>query len=274
MPCTGVSGGRRAQRTLRIDETKGDEMVARGFLPGVAVDHVLERLAKAGGKELDSGKFFSPESSAALAVNTFGRFVDAPADLPPFPGVEWDAPPIRVEVEYCARFPWAGGRHPWLDAMVETPRRLFGIESKRFEPFRDAKRVVLSTAYDRPVWGDAMRPFEAMRDRLRSRAVRFEFVDAAQLVKHAFGLVTDSRRLAKTAGLIYLFAEPRFLQGKPIEAAAWTRHRQEIAEFGAAVDGAAVAFHAVSYREWLASWASHPPHVAGHAGAVLEAFEP
>lgn len=241
-------------------------MVARGFLPGVAVDHVLERLAKAGGKELDSGKFFSPESSAALSVNTFGRFVDTPADLPAFPGVEWDAPPIRVEVEYCARFPWAGGSHPWLDAMVETPRRLLGIESKRFEPFRDAKRVVISTAYDRPVWGDAMRPFEAMRDRLRSRSGQFEFVDAAQLVKHAFGLVTDSRRRAKTAGLIYLFAEPRFMQGKPIEAEAWKRHRQEIAEFGAAVVGAAVSFHAVSYREWLESWNSHPPHVVAHAG--------
>ena len=39
------------------------------FLPGVAVQHVLDRLAKAGGNEVESGKLASPESSAALAVN-------------------------------------------------------------------------------------------------------------------------------------------------------------------------------------------------------------
>lgn len=44
------------------------------------------------------------------------------------------------------RFPWAGGRHPWLDAAVETERYLIGVESKRFEPFRDAKSVRLSDA--------------------------------------------------------------------------------------------------------------------------------
>ena len=181
---------------------------------------------------------------------------------------------MRVEVEYCARFPWAGGRHPWLDALVETPLRLFGIESKRFEPYRDAKRAILSTAYDRPVWGEAMRPFEDMRDRLRSNARQFEFLDAAQLVKHAFGLVTDSKRRSKAVALVYLFAEPRLLHGKPIGAAAFTRHRQEIAEFSAGVAGAAVAFHAVSYREWLTTWPPHPPHVARHARAVLQAFEP
>ena len=245
-----------------------------GFLPGVAVAHVLERLAKAGGKELESGKFFSPDSSAALAVNTFGRFIEAPADLPPFPGVAWDAAPICVEVEYCARFPWAGGRHPWLDAIVETPQRLFGVESKRFEPYRDKKRVSLSAAYDRPVWGDAMGPFEAMRDRLRGNVRPFEFLDAAQLVKHAFGIVTDAKRRAKAPALVYLFAEPHSLHGQPIAAEAWTAHRQEIAEFSADVAGAAVAFHAVSYRDWLATWASHPSHVARHADAVLQAFAP
>jgi hypothetical protein len=46
------------------------------FLPGISVDHMLKRLAKAGGNEVASGKFASPESSAALAVNTFGWFIE------------------------------------------------------------------------------------------------------------------------------------------------------------------------------------------------------
>jgi hypothetical protein len=29
------------------------------------------------------------------------------------PGLDsFDWPPISVDVEYCARFPWSGGRHP------------------------------------------------------------------------------------------------------------------------------------------------------------------
>jgi len=123
------------------------------FLPGVNAEHVMSRLAKAGGNEVESGKLGSPESSAALAVNTFGWFIDYPELLPALPGMEPGARAVAVDVEYCARFPWSGGRHPWLDAVVETSEQLLGIESKRFEPFRDRKTVSLSAAYERPVWG-------------------------------------------------------------------------------------------------------------------------
>ena len=92
---------------------------------------------------------------------------------------------------------------------MQTPTTLIGIESKRFEPFRDAKRVRLSAAYDRPVWGGNMKGYERMRDRLRSREERFVHLDAAQLVKHAFGLVTESRRQARTPVLFSLLPNPR-----------------------------------------------------------------
>jgi hypothetical protein len=106
------------------------------FLDGVPVEHVLDRLAKAGGDEVGSGKFASEESSAALAVNTFGWFIERPEQIPPLPGMQPDAKVRCVDVEYCARFPWRGGRHPWLDAVVETDTQLVGVESKRFEPMR------------------------------------------------------------------------------------------------------------------------------------------
>lgn len=64
------------------------------------------------GNEVRSGKLASLESFAALAVNTFGWFIERPERLPPIPGLYSPWPPIVVEVEYCARFPWAGGRHP------------------------------------------------------------------------------------------------------------------------------------------------------------------
>jgi hypothetical protein len=67
------------------------------------------------------GYLNSPESSAALAVNAFGWFLEQPAELPPIPplaDIDWAAD--RADVEPHMRFPWQGGRHPWLDA-VETP---------------------------------------------------------------------------------------------------------------------------------------------------------
>lgn len=242
------------------------------FLPGVSTELIRAALAKAGGNEIDSGKLVNPESSAALAVNTFGWFLERPACLPAFPPLmDLDWPAIRVDVERQMRFPWSGGRHPWLDAAAETSSHIIGVESKRFEPFRDTKKVSLSAAYDRDVWGAAMEPFLAMRDDLRSGRMTFLHLDAAQLVKHAFGLVTEGRRVAKSPVLLYLFAEPVRRGAATVDAADLGRHRVEIDLFSHAVAGSSVRFAACSYREWLSGWSGD---ALPHAEAVLAHFQP
>ncbi len=242
------------------------------FLPGVSEDPVRAALAAAGGNEIESGKLDSSESSAALAVNAFGWFLERPADLPPFPPLaELDWPALRVDVERQMRFPWRGGRHPWLDAAVETATHLIGVESKRFEPFRDAKTVNLSNAYDRDVWGNEMTPFAVMRDMLRSGDTTFTYLDAAQLVKHAFGLITESNRIGKVPALLYLYAEPTMRGTSAITPETLARHRAEIASFDTAVAGAAVRFAACSYREWFATWTGD---VRAHADALAARFHP
>lgn len=90
------------------------------FLQGVSVEYVLAHLAAAGGNEVGRGKFDNPESSAALAVNTFGWFVERPERLPAFSGMMDVGTVTRVDVEYSARFPWVGGKRPWLDAIGES----------------------------------------------------------------------------------------------------------------------------------------------------------
>lgn len=242
------------------------------FLPGVPEHLVRTALAKAGGNEIDSGKLDSPESSAALAVNAFGWFMDRPADLPPFPPLaDLDLPAVRVDVERQMRFPWRGGRHPWLDAAVETATHLIGVESKRFEPFRDAKPINLSDAYNRDVWGERMAPFTAMRDRLRTGDARYVHLDATQLVKHAFGLVTEGRRLGRVPVLLYLYAEPTHRGTTVIPTTAIERHRAEIADFATAVAGAEVRFATCSWRQWLAGWTGD---TRDHADALIARFQP
>lgn len=247
---------------------------ASQFLPGIPADHVIRRLSAAGGKEIESGKLANPESSAALAVNTFGWFAGRPELLPPLPGLAHVGLPTMVDVEYCARFPWAGGRHPWLDAVVETDTHLIGVESKRYEPYRDRKAVSLSAAYDRPVWGDGMRPFERMRDRLRLGEARFEYLDASQLVKHAFGLVTDARRRVRRPALLYLYAEPGQMGGTALPPSVFAAHRREVEAFAAEVTNAEVEFSAASYREWLTGWSRCHPDVVTHGLAIVAAFQP
>lgn len=148
------------------------------FFDYLPVERILDAFSKAPGNEIDSEKLSSPESSAALAANTFGLFLDRPRDLPPIPGVEscgW--PATVVALERCVRFPWSGGRHPWLDAFVETATDIIGIESKRYEPFRHKAMGSFSKAYWRTVWGDRMGPFERMRDRIAAGEARFERLD-------------------------------------------------------------------------------------------------
>lgn len=244
------------------------------FLPGVPAAHVLAQLAKAGGKEIESGKLSSRESSAALAVNCFGWFTERPRQLPSLPGLENAGVAEWVEVEFCARFPWAGGRHPWLDAVVQTETTFIGIESKRFEPFRDVKIVRLSKAYDQPKWGDNMKGYERMRDGLRSGSETFVHLDAAQLVKHAFGLVTEGGRRKRNPVLFYLFAEPAVRNGHPITSDDLAQHRHEIARFAEFVAGDEVAFHSASYREWLGRWRQLDRDIAAHADAIIASFKP
>jgi hypothetical protein len=175
-----------------------------------------------------------------------------------------------VEIERQMRFPWAGGRHPWLDAAIETNEALVGVESRRFEPFRDAKGAALSPAYDRDVWGGGMAPYAAMRDRIRSHNA-FQFLDAVQLVKHAFGLVTEARRAGKRPVLLYLFAEPAERAGKAIPVEWFRRHREEVSQFAFAVAEADVRFAACSYREWLETWTGV---ASAHRDALINRFAP
>ena len=241
-------------------------------------DKILSAFQRSPGNELRSGKFASPESSAALAANTFGYFIERPRDLPEIPGTEdccW--PATYVGIEECAPFPWwPAGRHPWLDAFAETPSYIIGIESKRYEPFRKKVPGKFSKAYWRPVWGDRMAPFERARDQLNEGKLRFERLDAVQLVKHAFGLRTEGQRQGKSTMLVYLYAEPdTWPNGKRVSLNHKSLHASEAQRFAREVDGAEVAFRICTYREFLnVLQQNSDTQIRHHADMVQQTFRP
>lgn len=242
-------------------------MTDPAFLPGVPAEAVLASLRRSPGSELASGKFDSPESSAALVANAFGWFLDRPKALPPLPGVPMGQPET-VEIEAEMRFPWTGGRHPWLDASITTPTTLVGVESKRYEPFRPGKAMGFSEAYDSRDWGKGMARFTAMRRALTEGKQTYRHLDAVQLVKHAYGLKTQSVKRARGAVLVYLFAEPaQWASGKQVSADGIARHRAEVADFARAVRGDDVTFVPLRWADLIDQWAKDPA-LFSHATAL------
>ena len=257
-----------------------DRHFQNALLPGVAPELIRVSYSNAPGNEIESGKFSSPESSAALVANTFGFFLDRPAELPPLPGTETVAWPARtLTLEATVRFPWHGGRHPCLDVLIVTDDALLGVESKRYEPFRQKSPVSLSSAYWRPVWGGEMAGFERTRDSLRAGATEFKHLDAAQLIKHAFGLRTAAHALpheGRRPILFYLYCEPeQWPNGREVSAADREVHRHEVAAFADMVGGDEVLFLSSTYNEVLASWEGAAiAEVGRHAAAVRQRFSP
>jgi hypothetical protein len=251
------------------------------LLPHLPKERILAAYAAAGGNEIESGKLASPESSAALVANAFGYFLDRPKDLPPLlPELEGAWPAIRVLLEAQLRFPWSGGRHPWLDVLVETETHLIGIESKRYEPFRGKATPSFSEAYSRDVWGQGMSRYGAVRDGIAGESLSFAHLDGAQLVKHAYGLRTAVNSQGPYRGkrpvLVYLFAEPRhWADGRSIASEVFLRHRDEVATFREAVAGDEVAFSALNYSTLVDGWRlSGHQELAAHAAAIADMIEP
>lgn len=244
------------------------------ILPHLPADLILAQLSRSPGNEVKSGKFDSPESSAALVANGFGRFLERPADLPPLPGVPMGQVEA-VELEAEMRFPWSGGRHPWLDVAITTATTLIGVEARRYEPFRPAKASGFSEVYDRPLWGPNMGRYTRLMQDLIDGRVAFQALDAVHLVKQALGLRTRAEKRALGAVLVYLYAEPPTWagSGKPVDAARMALHRHEVAQFAGLVRGDQVAFVALGWGELLAQWSTIPA-LGPHAAALAARFGP
>ncbi len=249
------------------------------FMQGVPGAEIESILNAARGNEIATGKFGSPESSAALTVNAFASFFAGRPTCLRCPDASVKFGPRALFLEARLRFPWKGGRHPVLDCLVETPLALIGIESKRFEPLTSRRSPSVSDAYWRLVWGEQMGGYEGIRDGLRDHPGRFARLDAAQLFKHAFALRSEvhrrERRRPLRSILFYLYAEPEVwpASGEAVDARAKVQHRKEIETLGAAVADDKVRFVSCPWPRLLDAWADQPAdRIRAHAQAVTALF--
>ena len=242
------------------------------FLHGVPADKVIAALSRAPGNEIKHGKFEAPESSSALVANAFGWFLDRPEALPAFAGLGGRAA-YGLTLAAEMRFPWDGGRHPWLDVGIETDSLLIGVKSARYEPYRPLKKDSFSEAYEKDVWGNRMARYGSVMKAIAAGEAEFRSLDAVQITKQAFGLRTQGIKKARQPVLVYLYAEPAIWagSGKAVDAAKIAQHRAEIDRFGALVEGDHVTFLPLSWAQMLDSWARKPA-LQAHVAAIRARF--
>ncbi|MFO1066948.1 MAG: hypothetical protein U1E14_00305 [Geminicoccaceae bacterium] len=215
-------------------------------------------------------KFQAVHSSAALCVNVFAPLRSTPEALT-LPGMTG-----AISLSFERQLPmWPGnghgrGRAPNLDLVVEAAGSAIAVESKCIEYLDPAKPASFRPSYatELPPEARASAWFAVMQ-RLIAEPVAYRHLNAAQLVKHAFGMIHSLGQPRRT--LLYLYWEPRDAADHPVFA----EHRAEIDRFADLVrDDAAVTFEAMSYPELWASWdAAGSNFLPAHVAALRRRYD-
>lgn len=229
------------------------------LLPGILIDDIQSEFGAGAGGEL-KGKMRAVHSSSALAVNTFAP-VRSSALAVSLAGEHLLRPTgfeVKMPTGVVGRIP------PHLDVVATSEAAIVAIESKCTE-YMCVKKPRFSDEYEKQIVDrrrDGLWFAEMMRIK-RSAAHGYRFLDAAQLIKHAFGVsrLADGRRTT----LLYLFWEPRDAAALPLFA----QHRSEIADFAARVAGDDLVFAAMTYADlWKAWLARDSPKLRAHANRL------
>ncbi len=238
----------RQRSDILIDEKGYTSDFRDTLMPMVLTEDFEADLSSGDGNELQT-KFRAAHSSSGLGVNSFAPFRRRIADLDLQTGDVFNL----LEFERKCPTGLRGGRSPNLDVLLSGPTGVVGVESKLTE-YLVRHRASFSPAYAEQV-RDARREEGYFREmqRLIKEPDSYVWLDAAQLIKHAFGLThTFPDQPVK---LLYLFWEPANPDSRPEFAA----HRREIAAFAERVLGSTPRFVAMSYPELWAIWRKTAP---------------
>jgi hypothetical protein len=232
---------------------------SQNLIEGVHLGDFEADLRQGDGNEME-GKFRAVHSSSALAINTFAPFKTRKADLH-LPGGDGFA---DLCFERKCPHGLKGRRVPNLDVVAEAPTSVVAVESKCLETLT-AHVADFSPAYDAEI-RDARRDsawFQEM-PKLVGEPRAYRWLDAAQLVKHAFGIANTFAGRRTT--LLYLYWEPSNPEAYP----AFAEHQAEVLRFAASMHGASPAFVAMSYPELWNLWDSNSPSewLRSHVGRL------
>ena len=221
---------------------------ALNLIGGVELSDFEADVRKGDGNEM-AGKFRAVHSSTALAVNSFAPFKRHLGTLNLLNTNGFSSLHFERKCPHGLR----RGNSPNLDVLTESPDRVVAVESKCTE-YLVRHTAKFSPAYDAEITDERRDgPWFRMMCRLTERPDAFCRLDAAQLVKHAFGLAHTFP--GRPVTLLYVFWEPANPDAFPVFA----EHRAEITRFGEQVSGGSPSFASMSYPELWESWEPEGP---------------
>jgi hypothetical protein len=248
-----------------LDERGYVSEPGQNLIDGVELAAFESDLRQGDGNEL-KGRFRAAHSSSALAVNTFAPFKANLADLWLPAGGGFDSLSFERKCPHGVKNDF---RPPNIDVVFCGPSSVVAVESKCLEPLKP-KSAKFSPAYEADI-RDGRRQTAWFHEmlRLRQKPRAYRCLDAAQLVKHAFGIANTFRD--RLATLLYLYWEPSNQENYPIFA----EHRAEVSRFAAAIRGGGPEFAAVSYRELWRAWDApgQPEWLRTHVGRLRARYE-
>jgi hypothetical protein len=243
---------RAGKPDARIDEL-GYASFADGLVEGIDADAVRKVFDTADSRDPESRqtRLYAAHSNTMMLVNVFAPWLGDLAALQLL-GLRGFGD-LRFEIRLP---PVAGEAAGWLPALLIAPDGIVGIESD-CTGFLSGHPVNFPEALDR-FW-DAREENGWRREMraLQDGESAYARLDAARLIKQYMGLrllleaaAGDDGRLAP-ATLLYVYWEP--LNAARFEEC--DEHHAEIRRFAEAVEGADIAFAAMSYFDLWAEWA-------------------
>lgn len=238
------------------------------LLPQVKRKLFVADFAQGAGQELEwktnvPPKMHAVYSSSMLAVNSFAPWKLDPHCLPLAGLSQFDR--IAFEAR-CPIFPRATPPH--ADLLAENSTSVVYVESKCLE-YLSSHPARFSDRYFR-MEGEARdsRYFEVMKKLRECPDSFFRHLDAAQLIKHAFGL--SRIQAGRRALLLYLFWEPANYR----DFSEFMRHREEAARFRELVLGDPIEFVWGSYTDLWLQWEqrSAPGWLNGHCQDLRQRY--
>ncbi|SFN04570.1 PGN_0703 family putative restriction endonuclease [Thermodesulforhabdus norvegica] len=142
------------------------------------------------------------------------------------------------------------GKSPNIDVVivpyVDTICEVIAIENKFAEPYRGKKAVHFSKQYfqEQFIW-KKIPHVRRLADFLNNEEKSFNYLDAAQLIKHILGLTSKPENF----WLLYLWYDVPGEEGY--------RHREEIECFKEVVEKDGVKFHHITYQELITKLSSY-----------------
>lgn len=204
---------------------------------------------------LDRSRLRSPDSAAALAINTFVPWRASPKEMPLAGYTGFDAMQFEVRCPTGLR-----GTPPHLDLLALRPDVAVAV-TVRCTEYLGRRKSAVAPSYDRLL---AETPgIEAWRSalaRLRASPDGFKLLDLGALIKYALALGRTFPD--RTAVLLYLYWEP--IDAELFDEFA--HHRAELDALRLETEGSRIQFKAETFATLWRDWDSRdrPPWIQDH----------